>query len=88
VALAWVEPTTQDFVRLAEARWWLAPWGEDGTFKLASRHVGPQVKVLRQAPGEGKQRALARAFDETRGEVIFFTDADCLLADETFERTI
>ena len=66
----------------------LCAGGEDGTFELASRYVGPQVKVLHQESGEGKQRALARAFDETRGEVIFFTDADCLLADEPFERTV
>ncbi len=66
----------------------LCAGGGDGTFELASRFAGPQVKVLRQEPGEGKQRALARAFGETGGVVIFLTDADCLLADEPFERTV
>ncbi|MBE2234080.1 MAG: glycosyltransferase [Anaerolinea sp.] len=66
----------------------LCAGGDDGTYALASRLAGPAVRVLRQAPGEGKQRALARAFPEARGEIIFLTDADCLLADEPFERTL
>ena len=66
----------------------LCAGGDDGTYERACRHGGPAVIVLRQEPGEGKQRALARAFAETRGEIIFLTDADCLLTDEAFERTL
>ena len=66
----------------------LCAGGDDGTYERACRHAGPAVIVLRQEPGEGKQRALARAFAETRGEIIFLTDADCLLTDEAFERTL
>lgn len=66
----------------------LCAGGDDGTYERVCRYAGPAVKVLRQEPGEGKQRALARAFRETRGEVIFLTDADCLLIDEPFERTL
>jgi len=66
----------------------LSAGGDDETYERACRHAGPLVKVLRQERGEGKQRALARAFAETRGDIIFLTDADCLLADEPFERTL
>lgn len=66
----------------------LCAGGDDGTYEIACRYAGPTVKVLRQLPGEGKQRALARAFAETSGAIIFLTDADCLLADEPFGRTL
>lgn len=66
----------------------LCAGGDDDTFERAVCHAGPTVRVLRQMPGEGKQRALARAFQETGGEIIFLTDADCRLADEPFERTL
>jgi glycosyltransferase involved in cell wall biosynthesis len=66
----------------------LCAGGDDCTYELACRHAGPQVRVLRQAPGEGKQRALERSFAEAKGEIVFLTDADCLLADEPFERTL
>ena len=53
VALAWVEPTTQDFVRLAEARRWLAPGGRlflvvGGALAgyLAERKAGPSLDYL------------------------------------------
>lgn len=66
----------------------LCAGGEDGTYELAARQAGPDLRVLRQETDEGKQRALARAFRVTQGAVIFLTDADCLLADEPFERTL
>jgi len=66
----------------------LCAGGEDGTLALASRYAGPQVKVFEQKPGEGKQKALARCFAETRGEIIFLTDADCQLGDNAFERIL
>ena len=66
----------------------LCAGGNDGTLDLAYACAGPQVELLPQAPGEGKQRALARSFHQARGEVIFLTDADCELADEPFERTL
>ena len=66
----------------------LCAGGRDGTLALARRYEGPQVKVLPQRPGEGKQRALARSFPYTQGEIIFLSDADCLLDDDAFERTL
>ena len=66
----------------------LCAGGEDATYEIALRYAGPQVRVLRQAPGEGKQRALARAFPYSQGEIIFFTDADGEFTDDAFERTL
>jgi len=46
------------------------------------------VTALEQRAGEGKQRALARTLPKTSGGIIFLTDADCLLDDDAFERTV
>lgn len=66
----------------------LCAGGDDDTLERAIRYAGPEVRVLPQVRGEGKQRALARSFQETQGEVIFLTDADCLLDDACFEQTL
>lgn len=66
----------------------LCAGGQDATFAIAQRHARPGVVVLEQHPGEGKQGALRRSFPAATGEIIFLTDADCLLDDETFERTL
>jgi cellulose synthase/poly-beta-1,6-N-acetylglucosamine synthase-like glycosyltransferase len=62
--------------------------GTDTTYNLAQQYAGEMVRVLRQEPGEGKQRALARSLPHSRGDIIFLTDADCLLDDDAFERTL
>jgi glycosyltransferase involved in cell wall biosynthesis len=61
--------------------------GTDGTLELARRGA-PGAVILEQRPGEGKQRALQRCLEHATGSVIFLTDADCVLDDETFERTL
>ncbi|MBN1261355.1 MAG: glycosyltransferase [Anaerolineae bacterium] len=62
--------------------------GDDGTLGIARRYAGPQVHVLEQRPGEGKQSALRRSLTEAAGELIFLTDADCRLTDDVFHRTL
>lgn len=62
--------------------------GQDGTLELARQYAPPGARVIEQRPGEGKQRALQRCFEFATGEVIFLTDADCVLDDEVFERTL
>ena len=54
----------------------LCAGGTDGTLELAHRYAGARVKVLEQLPGEGKQRALAKAYTLAAGEIIYLTDAD------------
>src|SRR5205823_4146563 len=66
----------------------LSAGGSDGTYAIARRYEERGVVVLEQQPGEGKQRALRQCFRQATGEIIFFTDADCLLDDESFERLI
>jgi len=66
----------------------LCAGGEDGTYGTAREYASERVIVLEQQPGEGKQRALRRCLERATGEVIFLTDADCLLNDEVFERTL
>jgi len=62
--------------------------GEDGTYQVALEHAGTDVVVLEQLPGEGKQRALQRCWERARGELIYLTDADCLVTDETMLRIV
>jgi cellulose synthase/poly-beta-1,6-N-acetylglucosamine synthase-like glycosyltransferase len=59
--------------------------GRDGTFDLAQKYIGEQVIVIQQIPGEGKQSALHKGLENTAGEIIYLTDADCLLSNHTFE---
>ncbi len=66
----------------------LCAGGDDGTLELARRYSGEQVVVLEQQPGEGKQGALRRSLERASGTIIFLTDADCLLDDEVFGRTL
>jgi cellulose synthase/poly-beta-1,6-N-acetylglucosamine synthase-like glycosyltransferase len=66
----------------------LCAGGTDGTYALASRSAGPRIIVLGQHPGEGKQAALRRCLAAATGDVLVFTDADCVIADQPFERLI
>lgn len=66
----------------------LCAGGEDGTYEIAHRYAGEQVQVLKQRASEGKQRALRRCFERSSGDVIFLTDADCLLSEDAFESTL
>jgi len=66
----------------------LCAGGNDGTYEIARRRAGEGVVVLEQQAGEGKQAALRRCLAEAGGELIFLTDADCLLNDEAFTRTL
>jgi len=62
--------------------------GDDGTFEVAAGYASENVIVLEQQAGEGKQGALRRCLDRASGEIIFLTDADCLLDDDSFIRTL
>ncbi|MGB1249180.1 MAG: glycosyltransferase [Candidatus Promineifilaceae bacterium] len=62
--------------------------GTDDTFAIAQSAADERVVVVKQVAGMGKQRALHHAFPATTGDIIFLTDADCILDDDSFERTI
>jgi cellulose synthase/poly-beta-1,6-N-acetylglucosamine synthase-like glycosyltransferase len=62
--------------------------GQDGTYPMAKTFEEQGVIVLEQTPGMGKQGALQRCFKHSSGEIIYLTDADCLLEDASFEATI
>ena len=62
--------------------------GNDDTLVHASKYASQQVIVLEQHPGDGKQISLRRAYSQATGSIIFLTDADCLLDDNCFERTL
>jgi cellulose synthase/poly-beta-1,6-N-acetylglucosamine synthase-like glycosyltransferase len=66
----------------------LCAGGTDDTYERAKAALAGRGTLLRQEPGEGKQRALRRCAAVANGEIVFLTDADCLLDDLAFERTI
>ncbi|HEX2513983.1 MAG TPA: glycosyltransferase family 2 protein [Chloroflexota bacterium] len=66
----------------------LCAGGTDGTLETARRYVRDGVLVLVQAPGEGKQRALRRAFERSSGSIVYLTDADCVIDDVSLERVL
>ena len=75
-------------LRYPHLEYLLCAGGADGTYELARRYCWPGVIVLEQGPGEGKQVALRRCLEHATGDVIFLTDADCILDDVSFERTL
>jgi cellulose synthase/poly-beta-1,6-N-acetylglucosamine synthase-like glycosyltransferase len=66
----------------------LCAGGEDGTLDLARHYDNETTVVLEQFPGDGKQGALRRCLRQATGEILFLTDADCLLDDRCFEGTL
>lgn len=59
--------------------------GEDGTYELVAQYNRPDIIVLRQRIGDGKQKSLQRAYLVSTGSIIYLTDADCLLDEQSFE---
>lgn len=66
----------------------LCAGGSDDTLARARRYSGERIVVLEQRAGEGKQRALARCYEQANGEIIYLTDADCLFDDEALVRLL
>lgn len=67
----------------------LCAGGKDGTLDIANQYAdGHTVIVIEQDAGKGKQVALRKALPYATGEIIYLTDADCLLNDDAFIRTI
>jgi glycosyltransferase involved in cell wall biosynthesis len=62
--------------------------GPDGTYERAQALLDGRGVLLRQEPGEGKQRALRRGWARATGQIVYLTDADCELTDEALTRLI
>ncbi len=83
-------PHLESFLKLTypEIELVLCAGGADDTLEVAYRYVGARVKVLEQLPGEGKQRALAKAYALAEGEIIYLTDADCIFEQSALIRLL
>jgi glycosyltransferase involved in cell wall biosynthesis len=62
----------------------LCAGGEDDTYQISLACADEQVIVLPQKAGEGKQAALRKSLPHATGEILFLTDADCLLDEAAF----
>ncbi len=67
----------------------LCAGGNDDTLEVAQHYADARmIIVIEQDAGEGKQAALRKAFPFATGEIIYLTDADCLVNDDAFVRII
>ena len=66
----------------------LCAGGDDQTLQRAKAYQDQRIRIVPQLAGDGKQRALRRAFPFTSGSIIYLTDIDCVLDDECFEQVI
>lgn len=66
----------------------LCAGGTDDTLERARFYASTRVIVLEQRDGEGKQAALARCLERASGEIIYFTDADCIFVEEALIRLL
>lgn len=66
----------------------LCAGGSDGSLELARKKADASILVLEQIKGEGKQKSLAKSFARSHGNIIYLTDIDCRLDDESFGRVL
>jgi cellulose synthase/poly-beta-1,6-N-acetylglucosamine synthase-like glycosyltransferase len=62
--------------------------GDDDSYEVASRHASERVTVLRQHPNQGKQAALRELFTCATGDVVYLTDADSIVPEETLRSVL
>jgi glycosyltransferase involved in cell wall biosynthesis len=63
--------------------------GEDDTWGIAKRAAAahPQrITLIAQRAGEGKQGALRDCLARARGDILYLTDADCVVPPDTLQR--
>jgi glycosyltransferase involved in cell wall biosynthesis len=58
----------------------------DDTDRLVATYRDPRVMLVRQEPRAGKSAALNRAIGYARGDVLVFTDANALFAEDALRR--
>lgn len=75
-------------LRYPNVEYILCAGGDDKTYQIATTYSSDKVRIIEQYKGEGKQHALARGFVYATGEIIYLTDADCILNDLAFEQAI
>ena len=63
--------------------------GNDGTWEIAERiaEAHPRrITLIAQRAGEGKQGALRDCLARARGDILYLTDADCVVPPDTLQR--
>ena len=58
----------------------------DGTDEIVAAYPDPRVRLIRQEPRAGKSLALNRGVTAARGDVLVFTDANALFAEDALAR--
>jgi glycosyltransferase involved in cell wall biosynthesis len=63
--------------------------GNDGTWEIAERAAEAhprRITLIAQRAGEGKQGALRDCLARARGDILYLTDADCVVPPDTLQR--
>jgi cellulose synthase/poly-beta-1,6-N-acetylglucosamine synthase-like glycosyltransferase len=60
----------------------------DGTDAIVEAIADPRLRLLRQEPRQGKTLALNRAVDASTGDLIVFSDANSIYADDAVRRLV
>lgn len=66
----------------------LSAGGADDTWRIASQFRDPQLILLEQRTGDGKQKSLQQCLEKATGEIIYLVDADCLITDSAFAQIL
>lgn len=66
----------------------LCAGGTDASLEFARKKADSSILVLEQSDGEGKQKALAKSFARSHGQIIYLTDIDCRLDDDSFHSVL
>ena len=61
---------------------------EDGTDQAVAALQDPRVTLLRQEPRQGKTMALNRAMQQASGDIIVFSDANSIYADDAIRQLV
>src|SRR5918999_246757 len=72
-----------------DSRYSLRNCGNDGTWGIAEQAAEAhpqQITLIAQRAGEGKQGALRDCLTRARGNILYLTDADCVVPPDTLQR--
>ncbi len=62
----------------------LCAGGTDRTWEIAEGLAADGLILLKQYPGEGKQKSLQRCFEQSSGEIVYLLDAGTRITDAAF----
>ena len=66
----------------------LVAGGDEENYQPLSEIFNHQLTLIEQCPGDGKFKSIRKGFAKAQGDLVFLTDADCMLNTTSFRRLI